>query len=49
MTQEATIIKCDVCDALEELESEITERTLEDDGWYLGPTETLCPEHSEME
>jgi hypothetical protein len=50
MTQDSiTLVKCDVCDAREELGGEITERTLEDEGWYLGPTETLCPDHSETE
>lgn len=42
-------VKCDVCDAREAIFGEITEQTLEDDGWYLSPTENLCPEHAEYD
>lgn len=42
-------VRCDQCDAREFIGGEITEQTLEDDGWYLGMREALCPEHSEME
>jgi len=42
-------VRCDRCDNREYIGSEVTERTLEDEGWYLGTIETLCPEHSEME
>jgi hypothetical protein len=42
-------VKCDTCDACEALGGEITEQTLEDDGWYISPTETLCPEHAEID
>lgn len=42
-------IRCDMCDARECTGGEITDKTLEDEGWYLGTTETLCPDHSDME
>lgn len=42
-------VECDLCSAFEDLGGEINERTLEDSGWYLGPTQTLCPEHAENE
>jgi hypothetical protein len=42
-------IRCDRCDSREFICGEITEKTLEDDGWYLGTNEVLCPEHSDME
>jgi hypothetical protein len=41
-------VRCDACDARETVEGEITERTLEDDGWYLGHDDyALCPDHNE--
>jgi hypothetical protein len=40
-------VNCDVCDATETIVGEISERTLTDDGWYIGPRITLCPEHSD--
>lgn len=40
-------VKCDTCDAEEFISGEITSKTLEDDGWYLGPTISLCPDHNE--
>ena len=49
MGDDSVFIECDVCDAREELYSEVTERTLEDEGWYLGDVSILCPEHSEAE
>jgi len=42
-------VRCDVCDNREYIYGEITEKTLEDEGWYLGLNEVLCPDHSEME
>lgn len=42
-------IRCDRCDNREFIGGEITEKTLEDEGWYLGFNEVLCPDHSEME
>jgi hypothetical protein len=42
-------VQCEVCGAAETLGGEINERTLEDEGWYLGPTQTLCPDHAEQE
>jgi hypothetical protein len=42
-------IRCDCCDNREFIGGEITEKTLEGDGWYLGFNEVLCPDHSEME
>lgn len=39
-------VNCAVCDATEEIGGEINERTLEDDGWELGSTENLCPDHA---
>ena len=43
------MVECAVCDAKEFIGGEIVHRTLEDDGWYFGATETLCPDHSEQE
>ena len=43
MTTGTTVVQCDCCDNREQLGGEITDRTLEDEGWYLGPTQTLCP------
>lgn len=43
------VVRCEVCSAEESIGGEIIEKTLEDDGWYLGPTETLCPDHAESE
>jgi uncharacterized protein YlaI len=40
-------VRCDRCDAVEYLGGEIDERTLEGDGWYLGPKSTLCSECNE--
>jgi hypothetical protein len=41
-------IHCDVCDAVETVsDHEVTEETLEGEGWYLGPASTLCPDHNE--
>jgi hypothetical protein len=48
-TTTAQIVQCDQCDRREELFGEITERTLTDEGWYLGPTITECPDHNEDE
>ena len=42
-------IRCDMCDAREYIGGEIAEQTLEDEGWYLGTNEVLCPDHSDME
>jgi hypothetical protein len=39
-------VECDVCDNAEVISGEISERTLEDDGWYLGHTMTYCPDHA---
>jgi hypothetical protein len=44
-------VECSVCDAEEEVFGEITEKTLEDEGWYLGAFDlsnsALCPDHNE--
>jgi hypothetical protein len=48
-TESETRVECDVCDAAEFICGEVNERTLEGEGWYLGPTQTLCPDHSEQE
>lgn len=44
-----TAVRCARCDEQATIGGEINEKTLEDEGWYLGPTETLCPAHSESE
>jgi hypothetical protein len=41
-------VRCDVCDNREYISDEVIEKTLEDEGWYLGINEVLCPDHSEM-
>lgn len=41
--------RCDECDEEAIIAGEINEKTLEDEGWYLGPALTLCPQHSEQE
>jgi len=41
-----TLVECDACDNKETLGGEISERTLEAAGWYLGDISVLCPEHS---
>ena len=41
-----SVIECAVCDAREEIGSEINERTLEDAGWQFDFSETLCPDHA---
>ena len=38
-------IKCLVCDAEEFIGGEVDERTLEDDGWYIGENIAYCPDH----
>lgn len=43
------VVRCAICSAEESIGGEISEKTLEDEGWYLGPTETLCPDHAESE
>jgi hypothetical protein len=40
------IAECDICDNREEMFGEVDSHTLEDAGWYLGPTSTLCPDHN---
>lgn len=40
-------IECDVCDEVAFRGGEITERTLEDEGWYLGEISVLCPRHND--
>jgi hypothetical protein len=40
------VVECDVCDNRECIGGEINERTLEDSGWYLGTTQTYCPDHA---
>jgi len=45
-SEPGTLVECDVCDNKETLGGEISERTLEDAGWYLGDISVLCPEHS---
>jgi hypothetical protein len=42
-----SIVECDVCDNKETLGGEISERTLEDGGWYLGEISVLCPQHND--
>lgn len=42
-------IECDACSAVEEIGGEINERTLEDEGWELGPNVNYCPDHAEGE
>jgi hypothetical protein len=45
---EGRVVRCDICDAVETVgDTEVTEETLEGEGWYLGPASTLCPDHSE--
>lgn len=39
------VVRCAVCDAEETVLGEISEETLEGDGWYLGFNVSLCPEH----
>lgn len=47
MSSDSTIeIQCDVCDNTAELGGEVNEKTLEDEGWYLGDISTLCPTHA---
>jgi hypothetical protein len=43
------VVRCDICSAEETLGGEIAEKTLEDEGWYLGPTETTCPDCSDSQ
>lgn len=40
-------VECDVCNETAELGGEINEKTLEDEGWYLGDISVLCPRHSD--
>lgn len=49
MDEQFITVQCDICSAEESIGGEINERTLEDEGWYLGPTSTLCSDHSESE
>lgn len=42
-----TEIKCELCDADEELGGEITEKALEAQGWSFSDSTILCPEHNE--
>ena len=40
-------IECDVCDETTFICGEVNERTLEDEGWYLGDISVLCPTHND--
>jgi hypothetical protein len=40
-------VQCGVCDTHVDLRVEIDEHALENDGWYIGPAQTLCPQHVE--
>lgn len=44
-------VECSVCGAVEYVGGEISEETLEGDGWYLGTNDAhnLCPEHNDWE
>lgn len=42
-------VECDMCRARTWINGEVTEQTLENDGWYLSSRETLCPKHNDKE